>query len=126
MLLNCGCCYMSHNNCNGFCRKPEYCPEKGGVCLAVIDIAMREAKDEINFSMLQVDVSILNLYKAIKDCQYSQEELEKIKNKTIIQLKTLLITISLECEKYGLDETLAEVANFIERKVNEVNRFKAK
>ncbi len=20
---------MSHNNCNGFCRKPEYCPEKG-------------------------------------------------------------------------------------------------
>ncbi len=94
--------------------------------MAVIDIAMREAKDEINFSMLQVDVSILDLYKAIKDCQYSQEELEKIKNKTIIQLKTLLITISLECEKYGLDETLGEVANFIERKVNEVNRFKAK
>lgn len=94
--------------------------------MAVIDIAMREAKDEINFSMLQVDVSILDLYKAIKDCQYSQEELKKIKNKTIIQLKTLLITISLECEKYGLDETLEEVANFIERKVNEVNHFKAK
>lgn len=36
-------------NCNGFCRKPEYCPEKGGVCLAAIDIAMREAKDEVNY-----------------------------------------------------------------------------
>lgn len=92
--------------------------------MAVIDIAMREAKDEINFSMLQVDVSILDLYKATKDCQYSKEEIEKIKNKTIIQLKTLLITISLECEKHGLDETLVEVTNFIERKINEVNHFK--